>query len=204
MPFRARPTAVVDVTAGRCGKPKVFTILACRLTHTRSFESSVMNTPQILRGVSVGVLMASCLMRPDLVQGFDGRHLKADLRGRKLGGAELEEVDLSGADLRGTDLSGANLADASLKEARVEGASFIGANLTGVNLFGVRLSEVRLLGANLRDADLTHLDADFDLEFVELVGVQMEGARLKDGVVCGGLPAKGGWGCAATRPEEGD
>ena len=45
---------------------------------------------------------------------------------------------------------------------------------------------------------------DFDLEFVELVGVQMEGACFKGGFVCGGLPEKGGWGCAARRSEEGE
>jgi len=152
-----------------------------------------MNTPHILPLASIGLLMALCLMCPATARGFDNAHLQAlldsnacngcdledaHLRGRKLSGAALEQVNLSGADLRGADLSGANLAGASLKEARLEGASLIGANLAGANLFGVRLSEVRLLGANLRDADLSHLDADFDLEFVELVGVQMEGARF--------------------------
>lgn len=104
--------------------------------------------------------------------------------------------DLTEADLRGLDLDGAALAGADLRNAELTDASLRGADLSGADLRGVALHEVNITGADLREADLRHLDADFDLEFVTLIGVRMEGARFKDGVVCGELPDKGGWGCA--------
>lgn len=60
------------------------------------------------------------------------------------------------------------------------------------------LSGKSLQGAMLAYSDLTHLDIDLDLEFIELTGVNLEGARFKDGVRCGSLPEAGGWGCSAA------
>lgn len=52
-------------------------------------------------------------------------------------------------------------------------------------------------GCDLHGADLRHLDADLDLEFVDLRGVRLEGAHFAHGVTCGPMPEKGGFGCAA-------
>lgn len=119
----------------------------------------------------------------------------ADLRGKALQGAELRWVMLDRADLRGANLKGADLTGASLQGARLDRANLQGVRLEGARLLGVDLSEVKLIGADLRWADLRHLDVDVAFEFVELIGVQLEGARFKDGVRCGGFPPKGGWGC---------
>jgi len=54
-----------------------------------------------------------------------------------------------------------------------------------------------LAGADMRDTDMRHMDIDLALEFLDLTGVLLEGARFKNGERCSGLPAKGGWGCAA-------
>ncbi len=124
----------------------------------------------------------------------------ADLRGFMLVRAGLRWSRLEKADLRGVDLSGADLTGASLAQARLEGASLRGARLEGANLVGTALSTVGLVGADLRWADLSHLDVDTDLEFVELVGVQLEGTRFKHGMRCAAFPAKGGWGCTAVLP----
>jgi len=75
-------------------------------------------------------------------------------------------------------------------------------DVPAADLRGVALHAVNITGADLREADLRHLDADMDLEFVTLVGVRMEGARFNDGVICGPMPEKGGFGCAA-RPRQG-
>lgn len=99
---------------------------------------------------------------------------------------DLAVLEQSGA-CSGCDLSGADL-----RERELDGAEFRGADLRGVALHAVRLA-----GADLRDTDLRHLDADLDLEFVDLRGVRLEGARFADGVVCGPMPDKGGFGCAA-------
>ncbi|MFQ6021528.1 MAG: pentapeptide repeat-containing protein [Acidiferrobacterales bacterium] len=119
----------------------------------------------------------------------------ADLRGRALEGAKLRWSNLKDADLRGANLNGADMTGASLEHAKLSNANFQGAKLEGARLLGVDLSEVRLIGADLRWADLRHLDVDLAFEFVELIGVQLEGARFKHGVRCAGFPAKGGWGC---------
>ena len=54
------------------------------------------------------------------------------------------------------------------------------------------------MGADLRWANLDHLDLDLDLEFIDLTGVLLEGARFKHGMQCAALPPKGGWGCQAS------
>ncbi len=73
--------------------------------------------------------------------------------------------------------------------------------LRGAILTGVDLTETHLTGADLRDADLRHLDIDIAFEFVELIGVQLNGARFKNGVRCAGFPAKGGWGCESAKDD---
>ncbi len=120
-----------------------------------------------------------------------------DLRGRDLSNSRLGRSDLSGADLRQANLRSANLGCATLDNAHLEGANLEGAVLREARLYGVDISSVRLAGADLRDADLSHLDVDMDLEWVDLTGVLLEGARFKDGVRCAGFAKKGGWGCAA-------
>ena len=59
----------------------------------------------------------------------------------------------------------------------------------------LKLGDTALSGANLKNADLSDLDIDAVFEYVEIIGTQFEGARFKDGVVCGPPPTKGGWGC---------
>ncbi len=119
------------------------------------------------------------------------------LAGSQHAGANLEGADLRGADLTNTDLKGANLGAAKLDAATLEGTDLRGANLRGASLRRTSLFATRLTGADLRDADLRDLDADHDLEYIDLIGVQLDGARFKHGVRCAGFPAKGGWGCKA-------
>ncbi len=125
-------------------------------------------------------------------QAFDPGDLQ-----RLMEGGECRGCDLRNADLRNRDLSGAQLERADLSGARLGGSSLAGARLRGARLRGVALFDVRLTGADLRDADLTHLDIDRDLEFVDLTGVLLEGARFSNGRRCGPLPEIGGWGCSA-------
>ncbi|PCI29137.1 MAG: low-complexity protein [SAR324 cluster bacterium] len=122
-----------------------------------------------------------------------------NLRGKELSGFQLVGANLNGADLRETDLSGANLSGASMRRVRLAQADLSGANLRRADLLGTSLYLVKLLGTDLRDSNLQHLDIDLDLEFIGLVGVLLKGARFKHGVICGGLPAKGGWGCSQVK-----
>ena len=122
--------------------------------------------------------------------------LDADDLQTLLSSGECRGCDLRNADLRNRDLSGAHLDAADLRNAQLAGSSLIGASLRGARLTGVELFAVRLTGADLRDADLTHLHIDRDLEFLDLTGVLLEGARFADGQRCGPLPEIGGWGCS--------
>lgn len=168
---------------------------------------------RLLRGSATGIWFALGLLSAASTQAFEAADLQAlldtkvcngcdlagaDLRSKQLEGARLKWTDLSRADLRGANLSGADLTGAVLERAKLDGANLQGAKLEGAHLFGVDLSDVRLIGADLRWVDLTHLDVDLAFEFVELIGVRLEGARFKDGVRCTGFPAKGGWGCATN------
>lgn len=125
-------------------------------------------------------------------QAFDPGDLQ-----RLMASGQCRGCDLRNADLRNRDLSGAQLEGSDLSGARLGGSSLAGARLRGARLRGVALFDVRLTGADLRDADLTHLDIDRDLEFVDLTGVLLEGARFSNGRRCGPLPEIGGWGCSA-------
>ncbi len=116
------------------------------------------------------------------------------LAGAQLKGANLNKADLRGANLRGADLTGASLTDANLSQTALRGAK-----LRRATLLGVDLTETQLIGADLREADLRHLDIDIAFEFVELIGVQLDGARFKNGVRCAGFPSKGGWCCKAAK-----
>ena len=58
----------------------------------------------------------------------------ANLRGAKLGGADLSYADLSSANLDGADLRGANLYRANLYSANLHDADLSGANLYRANL----------------------------------------------------------------------
>ncbi len=121
----------------------------------------------------------------------------ANLKGLQLFNISLRWANLSGADLRGSVLDLADLTGADLSNARLDNSRIRGGVLEGANLMGVALDSVALSGSDLRWSNLSHLDADLDLEFLDLVGVLLEGARFKHGVRCAQLPGKGGWGCAA-------
>ena len=146
---------------------------------------------------------AQAYQEADLIRLLDSGHCDncdlsgTELRGRKLVGASLKDSDLSGADLTDCNLRRADLTGANLRDARLSGADLSGSRLQGANLYGVDLSETKLAGADMRGVDLRHMDIDLALEFLDLTGVLLEGARFKDGARCLGLPAKGGWGCAA-------
>jgi TIR domain/Pentapeptide repeats (8 copies) len=56
-------------------------------------------------------------------------HIRPNLSGADLSGANLREANLSGADLREVDLSGADLRAADLRAADLRGADLRGANL---------------------------------------------------------------------------
>jgi len=139
-----------------------------------------------LREIVISVGLVACA---EIACAFDPGDLET-----LLAHGECRGCDLSGADLRGRDLSGAQLQAADLSDARLAGGSLAGAKLRGARMTGVELYEVRLTGADLRDADLTHLHIDRDLEFIDLTGVLLEGARFGDGQRCGPLPKIGGWG----------
>ena len=124
----------------------------------------------------------------------------ADLTGLKLTGAKLRWSDLRGANLTRIDLDRADLTGADLSGATMSKSSFRASVLEGANLYGVALYEMRLVGSDLRWSNLSHLDVDLDLEFVDLVGVLLEGSRFKNNIRCARLPEKGGWGCAASHP----
>jgi len=122
----------------------------------------------------------------------------SDLSGRQLANASLAGSNLGGANLSNSNLRYANLLDADLTQAKLDGADLSAARLRGARLYGVDLSETRLTGSDMRDTDMSHMDIDLALEFLDLTGVLLEGARFKNGVRCAGLPEKGGWGCAAV------
>ena len=103
--------------------------------------------------------------------------------------------DLHGADLGGLDLSGVNLSAADLTGANLTATNLRGADLSRTILLHARIIDTRLSGANLRMANLSDLDIDQAFESLEIIGTQLEGARFKDGVICGPPPNKGGWGC---------
>lgn len=117
----------------------------------------------------------------------------------------LETNSCPGCDLSGLDLSGLNLSRADLSYARLAGANLSGTSLRGARLShadlrGSLLIDTRLAGADLREADLRDLDIDEAFESMEIIGTRLEGARFKDGVVCGKAPEKGGWGCQHANP----
>jgi uncharacterized protein YjbI with pentapeptide repeats len=125
----------------------------------------------------------------------------AVLRDQQLAGAQLRGANLNRADLRAANLRGADLTGASLTQAKLSHTDLRGAKLRGAILIGVDLNETRLIGADLRGADLRHLDIDIAFEFVELIGVRLDGAKFKNGVRCAGFPTRGGWGCKAADDE---
>lgn len=122
---------------------------------------------------------------------------RVDLSGKQLSDAQLRWADLREARLENTILDRADLTGANLEGAKVIGGSFRGSIMQGANLRRVALHEMALSGSDLRWSDLSHLNVDLDLEFVDLLGVLLEGARFQGGVRCARLPEKGGWGCTA-------
>lgn len=144
---------------------------------------------------------------------FDPAHLKrllednrcehCDLQQAPLGrldlsAAKLTHANLSAADLSGTNLQWADLSFANLERVRLEQTDLSATSMYRANLKNTDLTEARLAGADLREANLTHLNIDLDLEFIELTGVLLEGARFQFGQRCAAFPDKGGWGCAAS------
>jgi len=116
--------------------------------------------------------------------------LKQLIETRACVACQLEDIDLSGLNLSGVNLSGANLNGSKLHQTNLRGA-----NLEGASMLRVLLSDTALAGANLSNADFSDLDIDHVFEYVEIIGTRFEGAKFKNGVVCGPAPDKGGWGC---------
>jgi uncharacterized protein YjbI with pentapeptide repeats len=120
--------------------------------------------------------------------------LEPDLRGAKLGMANLVDVYLSRTNLAGADLSQANLSGANLNQSDLKGASLSGANLnrallsvadlTRADLSKAYLGEAYLNATNLSGADLSGADmrgarlTNADLSGANLSGVNLRGANL--------------------------
>lgn len=115
----------------------------------------------------------------------------ANLEDAKLPRADLRGANLWNANLRGADLRRANLGYANLASAKLEGA-----DLRGANLWGAKLEHyVNLRGANLRNANLGYAYligayfGDADLRGVNLWGADLTGAFL-GGAKLGGARLK--------------
>ena len=86
-------------------------------------------------------------------------HMRADLRGANLSGADLFRADLRGANLSGANLHraclyGADLREADLSLVNLNGSDLREADLRRAYLYGADLSEVNICGADLREANL--------------------------------------------------
>lgn len=121
----------------------------------------------------------------------------SDLSGQQWSGVNLKWSNLSGTKLDGANFSGANLLGVDFSDASLKNTIFKGAIMEGAILVGTDLTTTQLAGADLRWANISHLDADIDLEFIDLIGVNLFGAIFKNEIRCGKAPDKGGWGCAA-------
>ena len=84
-------------------------------------------------------------------------HVRADLRGVDLSGADLRRAifdgaDLSGADLRGASFRRANLMKAALDDSDMRNARFVKAKLSLSNMQGARMDGADLRGIRGRYA----------------------------------------------------
>ncbi len=119
----------------------------------------------------------------------------AELKGKKLKGADLHNAILSGADLSQTDLSHANLQNALLDSANMSCTILFKANLQGALLRGADLESAQLDGANLhravletavlKKADCSNADMresnlrESNLRETTLVNANLSGADLR-------------------------
>ncbi len=81
-------------------------------------------------------------------------HVRADLRGVNLSGANLRRAIFDGADLEGADLSGADMRGASFKHANLMKAALDGSDMRNARFLKAKLSLSNMQGANMRGADL--------------------------------------------------
>ncbi|MFD8500666.1 pentapeptide repeat-containing protein [Amycolatopsis sp. NPDC059657] len=93
-----------------------------------------------------------------------------DLRGVRVGGANLRDLRLRQADLSAAELTGAILTRAGLGQARLHQATLINADLSGADLRDADLTDARLSRTNLTSADLRG---------VATSGTDFTGATLK-------------------------
>ena len=121
----------------------------------------------------------------------------SDLSNQQWPGVNLKWSNLSGTKLDGANFSGANLLGVDFSGASLKNTIFKGAIMEGAILLKTDLTSAQLTGADLRWANISHLDIDIDLEFIDLIGVNLLGATFKNGIRCGKTPNRGGWGCAA-------
>ena len=98
----------------------------------------------------------------------------ADLRGARLGAANLSNADLSNADLSGARLGAANLSNADLR----------GADLSGARLSNADLSDADLSNADLTGANLTNYSFNSNTRFsgAILTDVITEADPLRDAI----------------------
>ena len=106
----------------------------------------------------------------------------ADLRGRNLRRSDLREANLSGADFSNSYLRYSNFRNANLQGTKFIKANLIGANLRGTNCTGANFAKARLPRtkfryAILRDTDFSNADHSSNLNFDELVGIDIRGMK---------------------------
>ena len=81
-------------------------------------------------------------------------HVRADLRGANLSGADLRRAIFDGSDLEGADLSGADMRGASFKHANLMKAALDGSDMRDARFVKAKLSLSNMQGAKMDRADL--------------------------------------------------
>ncbi len=106
----------------------------------------------------------------------------ADLRGRNLRRSDLREANLSGADFRNAHLLYSNFKNANLQGTKFIKADLERANLRGTNCSRANFAKARLVStkfryAILRDTDFSNAVHSSNLNFDELVGIDIRGMK---------------------------
>jgi uncharacterized protein YjbI with pentapeptide repeats len=81
-------------------------------------------------------------------------HVRVDLRGEDLAGADLRRAIFDGSDLEGADLSGADMRGASFKNSNLMKAALDGSDMRNARFTKAKLSLSNLQGARMNGADL--------------------------------------------------
>jgi isoamylase len=104
---------------------------------------------------------------------------EADLRNRKLRGADLADLSIQGEDLSGSDLRESSLHQTSLSGTKLEQVELSGSDLTGASLVDASLADAHFGRASLRDSDLSGADLrQASFEGADLCGVRLVGAAM--------------------------